>query len=106
MHLTRIIKTPVLTEKSYAKLGEGYYTFLVDIKASKPQIKAAFETIFEVKVDKVNTIKSRGHKKRMGRYIGRTARTKRAIIKLKAGETLDLFNEKSDKSTKTKKEGN
>jgi len=56
MHVTQVIKKPVLTEKSYLGHANGTYTFLVDIKANKTQIKKTFEEIFEVKVSSVRTM--------------------------------------------------
>lgn len=97
MHITKIIKHPLLTEKSYQKINDGYYTFAVHPKATKPQIKAAFETIFEVKVDSVNVIKSKPKTRKVGRYVGLTNHSKKAIIKLMPGEKLDIFNDDKKK---------
>ncbi|WP_342262861.1 MULTISPECIES: 50S ribosomal protein L23 [unclassified Spiroplasma] len=93
MHITEVIKKPVLTEKSYLKINvDGKYTFEVNYKANKTQIKKAFETIFEVKVLKVNIIKKKPKTKKMGRFEGLTNASKRAIFTLKPGEKLELFN--------------
>ncbi|WP_342224105.1 50S ribosomal protein L23 [Spiroplasma endosymbiont of Asaphidion curtum] len=93
MRITEVIKKPVLTEKSYLKINvDGKYTFEVNYKANKVQIKKAFETIFEVKVLKVNIIKKKPKAKKMGRFEGLTNASKRAIITLKPGEKLELFN--------------
>ena len=79
-----IIKKPVLTEKSYADMAEKKYTFEVDVRANKTEIKQALETIFEgVKVDSVNTMRTMGKIKRQGRFSGRTPEVKKAIITLK-----------------------
>lgn len=99
MHLTEIIKKPILTEKSYTKIAENVYTFKVAKKANKVQIKKAFEKIFEVKIEKINIMNCRPKAKRVGRYLGKTSGYKKAIIKLKPGETLDLF----DSDSKSKK---
>jgi len=93
MHLTQVIKKPVLTEKSYVGHANGTYTFLVDVKANKTQIKKTFEEIFEVKVKSVRTANYDGKEKTMGRYRGRTAAYKKAIITLKDGEQFDILND-------------
>ena len=86
-----IIKRPVLTEKSYDQMNEGKYTFMVDVNANKYQIKQAIETVFSVKVDKVNTLKQQGKLKRMGRNEGRRPSYKKAIVKLKPGSKIEFF---------------
>ena len=79
-----IIKKPVLTEKSYQDMADKKFTFQVDIRANKTEIKQALETIFEgVKVDSVNTIRTIGKIKRQGRTQGRTPEVKKAIVTLK-----------------------
>ena len=86
-----IIKAPVVTEKA-TMLGqeEGKYLFKVDPKATKDQIKNAVEKIFNVKVDRVQTINSKPKKKRVGRYAGMTNKYKKAIVKLADGQTINL----------------
>jgi large subunit ribosomal protein L23 len=87
-----IIKRPVLTEKSYDQMNEGKYTFMVDVRANKYQIKQAIETVFGVKVDKVNTLRQQGKLKRMGRYEGRRPSYKKAVVKLKPGsKKIEFF---------------
>lgn len=86
-----IIKRPVLTEKSYDQMNEGKYTFMVDVNANKYQIKQAIETVFKVKVDKVNTLRQQGKLKRMGRNEGRRPSFKKAIVKLKPGSKIEFF---------------
>ena len=79
-----IIKKPVLTEKSYQDMAEKKFTFQVDVRANKTEIKQALESIFEgVKVDSVNTMRTIGKIKRQGRYSGRTPEVKKAIVTLK-----------------------
>ncbi|MCM1044094.1 MAG: 50S ribosomal protein L23 [Candidatus Gastranaerophilales bacterium] len=76
-----VILKPVITEKSMAGLGEKKYTFLVHTEANKSQIKEAVEKMFEgTKVKKVNTMNLDGKKKRRGTVVGRTAKTKKAIV--------------------------
>ena len=88
-----IIKRPVLTEKSYDAMGEKKYTFEVAIDANKIEIKNAVETIFGVKVAKVNTLIVNGKVKRTGAYpAGKRADYKKAIITLTAdSKTIELF---------------
>ena len=79
-----IIRKPVLTEKSYADMAIGKYTFQVDVHANKTMIKDAIEEVFEgVKVDTVNTMRTKGKIKRQGRTQGRTPEVKKAIVTLK-----------------------
>ncbi|WP_413376886.1 50S ribosomal protein L23 [Alkalihalobacillus sp. 1P02AB] len=77
-----IIKRPVITERSADLMSEKVYTFEVDVRANKTQIKDAVEEIFEVKVSKVNTMNYKGKSKRFGRYTGFTARRKKAVVTL------------------------
>ena len=86
-----IIKAPIITEKS-ADLAQNYntITFSVDTKANKTQIKQAVEKIFNVKVESVNTVNVKPKKKRVGRYVGKTNKVKKAIVKLKEGSSIEL----------------
>lgn len=77
-----IIRKPVITEKSMAAMTEKKYTFIVDIKANKSQIKRAVEEVFGVKVDEVKTMRTEGKTKRVGVHIGKRADYKKAIVKL------------------------
>ncbi len=87
-----IIIKPVLTEQSYEQIASKKYTFLVDTKATKPQIKKAVEEVFGVKVEKVNTLNQVGKLKRQGKYEGRTAATKKAYVSLtKGSKAIDFF---------------
>ena len=86
-----VIKAPVITEKT-AQLSQNgnVITFDVDTKANKTQIKQAVEKIFDVKVEKVNTINVKPRKRRVGRYAGLTNRRKKAIVTLKEGSSIEL----------------
>lgn len=88
-----VILEPVVSEKSYALLEQGVYTFKVHPDASKPEIHDAVEAIFGVKVVKVNTLNRRGKRKRNRRTgtWGKRPDTKRAIVTLAPGERIDLF---------------
>ena len=85
-----IIKAPVITEKSAVANEMGKYSFKVDPRASKTEIKLAIEKIFKVKVVEISTINVKPRKKRVGRYAGLTNRSKKAIVKLAEGQTIDL----------------
>lgn len=87
-----IIKKPVLTEQSYDNIADKKYTFIVDRAANKTEIKQAVESVFDVKVDKVNTLTRKGKKKRMGRFEGYRPTTKRAVVKLtEDSKTIEFF---------------
>ena len=78
-----VIQKPVITEKSMNVMGEKKYTFLVHPEANKNQIKEAVEKMFpSTKVEKVNTMNIPGKTKRRGMTFGKTAKTKKAIVKL------------------------
>ncbi|CAN5409265.1 MAG: 50S ribosomal protein L23 [Cellulomonas sp.] len=85
-----ILFAPVVSEKSYGLLDEGKYTFVVDPRANKTEIKIAIEQIFSVKVASVNTINRKGKARRTKFGIGRRKDTKRAIVTLREG-TIDIF---------------
>ena len=85
-----IIKAPIITEKSSELAANNVITFSVDVRANKTQIKQAIEKIFNVKVDSVNTINVKPKKKRVGRYVGKTNKVKKAIVKLKEGSSIEL----------------
>lgn len=87
-----IILAPVITERTMTGFADKKYTFKVATDATKIDIARACEEIFDVKVEKVNTINVRGHKRRMGRYEGMTASWKKAIVTLKAdSKTIEFF---------------
>ena len=87
-----IIIAPVITEKSMAGIADKKYTFKVDKNANKLEIADAVEELFKVKVAKVNTVSMRGRKRRMGRYEGKTASWKKAIVTLKKdSKTIEFF---------------
>ncbi len=88
-----IIIRPVVSEKSYALFDAGVYTFLVDKKSNKIEIRQAVEEIFSVRVKKVNVLNRKGKRKRNRRNgtFGTRPSTKRAIITLASGDKIDLF---------------
>ena len=86
-----VIKAPIITEKSSdLAQNKNTITFSVDTKANKVQIKQAVEKIFNVKVENVNTINVKPRKKRVGKYVGKTNKIKKAIVKLKEGSSIEL----------------
>ncbi|HKU30335.1 MULTISPECIES: 50S ribosomal protein L23 [Arthrobacter] len=85
-----VIIAPVVSEKSYGLIDEGKYTFLVDPRSNKTEIKLAVEKIFSVKVETINTINRAGKRKRTKFGWGQRKSTKRAIVTLKEG-TIDIF---------------
>ena len=85
-----ILLKPVVSEKSYGLLDEGKYTFLVDPRANKTEIKIAIEQVFCVKVSRVNTLNRPGKTRRTRTGTGKRKDTKRAIVTLREG-TIDIF---------------
>ena len=92
-NMADLIFRPIITEKATRLLEDNQYTFEVDPRATKPQIKAAIESLFEVKVLGISTMKPPRKKKRVGRFAGTRAQVKRAIVKLKDGDSIPLFPE-------------
>ena len=86
-----VLLAPVISEKSYGLIDEGKYTFLVHPDANKTQIKIAVEKVFNVKVERVNTVNRNGKRKRTRFGYGKRNDTKRAIVSLASGDRIDLF---------------
>lgn len=93
MNVNDVIKYPILTEKTYQQMEMQVYSFAVDCRASKIEIKQAVEFIFNVEVEKVNTFNVPKKAKRIGRYHGFTNAYKKAIITLKPGSVINIFPE-------------
>ena len=90
--LYRTIVRPLITEKSSAAYqARGEYTFEVHPDSTNPQIRAAIEQLFGVKVTGVWTSNQRGKEKRMGKTVGRRPNWKKAIVKLREGDTIEIF---------------
>jgi len=85
-----ILIAPVVSEKSYGLLDEGKYTFVVDPRANKTEIKIAIEQVFAVKVESVNTVNRKGKTRRTKFGLGKRKDTKRAIVTLREG-SIDIF---------------
>ena len=93
-HITDVLKKPVFTEKSMTlQAEENKYTFDVDVNANKIEIKQAVEAMFDVKVESVNIMNVAPKTKRMGKYVGKTNKRRKAIVKLKEGSEINLFGE-------------
>jgi large subunit ribosomal protein L23 len=82
---------PVVSEKSYGLLDQNKYTFLVDPRANKTEIKIAVEKIFNVKVTSVNTINRAGKRRRTRAGWGSRSNTKRAVVSVAEGQRIDIF---------------
>ena len=91
MEARDVILEPVVSEKSYALMADGKYTFRVDDRSHKTQIQRAVEEIFDVRVVAVRTMKVRSKPKRRGLHAGRTRSWKKAIVELAPGDRIELF---------------
>jgi large subunit ribosomal protein L23 len=88
-----VLVRPVVSEKSYALMDKGVYTFIIDGSATKIDVRHAVESAFNVTVASVNTLTRQGKSRRNRRtgVLGRRPQTKRAIVTLKRGDTINLF---------------
>ena len=91
MHASQVILTPIVSEKSYAATTRGSYTFKVHPDAHKTQIRQAIEELFDVKVERVNVIKVQAKPKRRGLFKGTRPGWKKAVVQLRAGDTIEIF---------------
>ena len=91
--LADVIRRPLITEKATRALELNQYTFEVDHRAAKPDIKAAVEKIFDVKVIGVSTMNPPRRTRRVGRFAGKRAQVKKAVVRLAEGNTIQLFPE-------------
>jgi large subunit ribosomal protein L23 len=85
-----VIRRPVVTEKSTLGSEHNQVTFVVPLDASKPEIKAAVEQVFKVKVKAVNTLRHKGKTKRFRGQIGKRSDTKKAFVTLDEGHSIDV----------------
>jgi large subunit ribosomal protein L23 len=88
-----VLIRPVVSEKTYALMDQSVYVFVVDPRATKIDVRNAVEQAFNVKVTKVNTLNRKGKSSRNRRtgVVGHRANTKRAIVTLKSGDSINLF---------------
>ena len=91
MHLYEVLRRPLITEKNTMLQAQGKYAFEVDAEANKPQIKQAVEKAFRVRVMAVNVMTVPGKTKRVGRRMVLTPSHKKAIVTLKPGDKIELF---------------
>lgn len=91
MELLKVLKQPVISEKSFASADNGKYVFLVDKDATKIEIAQAVEKAFQVHVTDVNTVIVKGKVKRFGKTFGRRSDYKKAIVTIKKGESIEDF---------------
>ncbi|MEB3321602.1 MAG: 50S ribosomal protein L23 [Synechococcaceae cyanobacterium] len=91
--LADVIRRPLITEKATRALEDNQYTFEVDHRAAKPDIKAAVEQLFDVRVVGVSTMNPPRRTRRVGRFSGRRAQVKKAVVRLAAGSSIQLFPE-------------
>ncbi len=86
-----IIISPIVSEKSYAAAQNKQYSFFIDERVDKSEIKKAIEKIFNVKVLKVSTMNVKAKPKRMGRAVGKSSKKKKAIVTLSKKDKIDFF---------------
>ena len=91
MHASQVILAPIVSEKSYASSTRGSYTFRVHSDAHKTQIRQAVEELFDVKVERVNVVKVQAKPKRRGLIRGTRPGWKKAIVQLKKGDSIEIF---------------
>jgi large subunit ribosomal protein L23 len=84
--LIDMVRRPILTEKATILMEQNKYTFEVSPKADKPEIKAAIETLFDVKIIKINTANPPRKKRRVGRFVGFKPQYKRAVVTVASGD--------------------
>ena len=91
LHPNEVLLAPVVSEKSYSLITDGKYTFKVHKDAHKTQIRQAVEQLFDVKVERVNIVKVQSKPKRRGLVRGRRPGWKKAVVQLREGQTIDIF---------------
>ena len=91
LHPAQVLLSPVVSEKSYGQIAQNRYTFKVHQDAHKTQIRQAVEELFDVKVERVNVIKVQAKPKRRGAFRGTRPGWKKAVVQLRAGDTIEIF---------------
>jgi len=91
LHPNEVLLAPVVSEKSYSLITDRKYTFKVHKDAHKTQVRQAVEELFEVKVQAVNIVKVQAKPKRRGRSVGMRPGWKKAIVQLREGHTIEIF---------------
>jgi large subunit ribosomal protein L23 len=91
LHPNEVLLAPVVSEKSYSLIGDNKYSFRVHPDAHKTQVRQAVEELFEVKVERVNIVKVQSKPKRRGMTRGTRPGWKKAIVQLREGESIEIF---------------
>ena len=91
LHPNEVLLAPVVSEKSYAQIQQRKYTFRVHPDAHKTQVRQAVEQLFDVHVEAVNVLKVQSKPKRRGTTRGRKPGWKKAIVQLRRGESIEIF---------------
>jgi large subunit ribosomal protein L23 len=91
LHPNEVLLAPVVTEKAYAQIDNNKYSFRVHPDAHKTQVRQAVEELFDVKVERVNISKVQAKPKRRGLHRGVKPGWKKAIVQLRAGDTIEIF---------------
>jgi len=91
LHPNEVLLAPVVSEKSYAQIDQGKYSFKVHKDAHKTQIRQAVEQLFDVKVERVNIVKVQSKPKRRGLFKGTRPGWKKAIVQLRKGDKIEFF---------------
>lgn len=91
MHVYEVLRRPIDTEKTRRQAEEGRYTFEVDRRANKLQVRRAVEEAFGVDVISVNIMNMPGKRRRFGRHVGRTPSWKKAVVTVASGQRIEIF---------------
>jgi large subunit ribosomal protein L23 len=91
MHASQVLLAPIVSEKSYEATTRGSYTFKVHQDAHKTQVRQAVEELFDVRVVRVNIVKVAAKPKRRGLHRGTRPGWKKAVVQLRAGDTIEIF---------------
>jgi large subunit ribosomal protein L23 len=91
LHPNEVLLAPVVSEKSYSLIGDNKYSFRIHPDAHKTQVRQAVEELFDVKVERVNILKVQAKPKRRGMTRGSRPGWKKAIVQLREGETIEIF---------------
>jgi large subunit ribosomal protein L23 len=91
LHPNEVLLAPVVSEKSYSLITDRKYTFKVHKDAHKTQVRQAVEQLFDVKVERVNISKVKSKPKRRGMFVGRRPGWKKAVVQLREGESIEIF---------------
>ena len=91
LHPSEVLIRPVVSEKSYGQVARNQYTFQVHKDAHKTQVRQAVEQLFDVRVERVNIVKVQPKPKRRGRFIGTKPGWKKAVVQLRQGDSIEIF---------------